>query len=73
MPSIEHNGDTFTASAMRKVKPGDYLMKSPTAAKVFIKGGYDRATDSFECCDAQSCNETVWIKASRVVYVGFTY
>ena len=59
--------------ALKNVKPGDFVKRKSDAVKVYIKGAYDRTTKSFELQDTEDMNRFVYIKASKPVYVGFTY
>lgn len=58
---------------LKSVKPGDYVKRKADAATVYIKGAYDRTTKSFELQDTEDMNRFVYIKADKLVYVGFTY
>ena len=58
---------------LKNVKPGDYVKRKADANTVYIKGAYDRTTKSFELIDTDDINKVVYIKASKPVYVGFTY
>ena len=58
---------------LKNVKPGDYVKRKADAATVYIKGAYDRTTKSFELIDTDDINKVVYIKATKPVYVGFTY
>ena len=58
---------------LKSVKPGDYVKRKSDAVKVYIKGDYDRTTKSFELKDVEDINRVIYIKATKPVYVGFTY
>jgi hypothetical protein len=58
---------------LKNVKPGDYVKRKADAATVYIKGAYDRTTKSFELQDTEDMNRFVYVKADKLVYVGFTY
>lgn len=58
---------------LKNVKPGDFIKRKADAATVYIKGAYDRTTKSFELRDTEDMNRFVYIKADKLVYVGFTY
>jgi len=59
--------------ALKNVKPGDFVKRKADSKAVYIKGAYDRTTKSFELVDVEDINRVVYIKASKLVYVGFTY
>ena len=58
---------------LRNVKTGDFVKRKADSKAVYIKGAYDRATKSFELVDVEDINRVVYIKATKPVYVGFTY
>lgn len=58
---------------LKSVKPGDYVKRKADSKTVYIKGAYDRTTKSFELQDTEDMNRFVYIKADKLVYVGFTY
>lgn len=59
--------------ALRNVKPNDYVMRKPDSKAVYIKGDYDRATKTYELRDVEDINRCIYIKADKLVFVGFTY
>ena len=59
--------------ALKNVKPNDYVKRKADSKAVYMKGAYDRTTKSFELVDVEDINRVVYIKASKLVCVGFTY
>lgn len=59
--------------ALKNVKPNDYVKRKADSKAVYMKGAYDRTTKSFELVDVEDINRVVYVKASKLVYVGFTY
>ena len=59
--------------ALKNVKPGDFVKRKADSKAVYMKGAYDKTTKSFELVDVEDINRVVYIKASKLVYVGFTY
>ena len=59
--------------AINTIKAGEYFKRTETAAKVYIKGAYDKASKTFSCHPADDMNAEIFIKASKPVFVGFTY
>ena len=62
---------------LRALKSGEYFtlteIEEPKESQVWIKGAYDRSTKTFGCSRfSDVCNER-FFKASRMVYVGFTF
>ena len=62
-----------TTLTLKQVKAGDYIKRKIDAKAVFIKGVYDRATKSFSCIDTEDMNKEIFIKANKLVFIGFTY
>ncbi len=62
-----------TTLTMKQVKSGEYIKRKIDAKAVYIKGAYDRATKSFSCIDADDICKEIFIKADKLVFVGFTY
>jgi hypothetical protein len=58
---------------IKSVKPGDYIKRKADSKAIYIKGEYDRTTKSYECVDVEDICRTIYIKADKVVYAGFTY
>lgn len=59
--------------ALKNVKSGDYIKRKADSKSVYIKGAYDRATKSFSCVDVDDMNKELFIKADKLVFIGFTY
>ena len=62
-----------TTATLKQIKAGDYIKRKIDAKTVYIKGTYDRATKSFSCIDTEDICREVFIKADKLVFVGFTY
>ena len=58
---------------LRNVTKGDYVKRKSDSKAVYIKGAYDRTTKSFELQDVEDMNRCIYIKADKLVYIGFTY
>lgn len=59
--------------ALRSLPKGEFIQRPHAPNKVYKKGGYDRATKSFECHDTDDINRSIWIKADKLVVAGFTF
>ena len=59
--------------AIRNTKPGEYIKRAPDAAAVYKRGHYVPSLKAFSCTDCDSIKREIFIKASKAVYVGFTY
>ena len=62
-----------TTATLKQIKAGDYIKRKIDAKAVYIKGAYDRATKSFSCIDTEDISREVFIKADKLVFIGFTY
>ena len=60
-------------ATLSAVKPGDYIKRKENAKTIYIKGSYDRATKSYSCIDVEDMNKEIFIKANKLVFIGFTY
>ena len=48
-------------------------LSNPKESQVYIKGEYDRKSKSFSCVKFSDINSERFIKADKLVYVGFTF
>lgn len=58
---------------LRSVKRGDYVKRKADSKIVYVKGDYDRKSDTFCMSDADDMNRTIQLKADATVFVGFDY
>ena len=58
---------------MRAVSKGEYVKRKADAKTVYIRGDYDRASNSYSLLDCDDMNREIFVKASKHVFVGFTY
>lgn len=58
---------------LSSVKPGEYVMRKPDSKKVYVKGSYDKGTKSFSLTDTEDISREIFLKASTMVFIGFTY
>ena len=63
----------MNTTTIKDVKNGDYLKRSATAKAVYVKGDYDRATKTYSIFNCDVMNKELYLKASAIVHVGFTY
>mgnify|MGYP003633124277 FL=1 len=73
MTTITLNGDTFTAIALKDTKPGDFIMRKPSAKTVFTRGHYDKSSKTYSIQDNEDWNRELFLKGSTTVYIGFDY
>lgn len=55
------------------VKSGEYIRRTATAKRVYIRGEYVRALRAYECQAADDMNSVIYIKSTKLVFFGFTY
>lgn len=66
-------GHIMQSITLRNVKPGEYIKRKADSKAIYVKGAYDRASKSFSCTDVEDICRYVFIKASKPVFIGFTY
>jgi hypothetical protein len=59
--------------AIKNVKRGDYIKRKADALTVYVRGDYDRASKSYCCHAFDDISKSIYIKASKPVFVGFTF
>jgi hypothetical protein len=62
-----------TPVAVRDVAHGDYFIRSPLAAAVYIRGDYDKAARRFSCTEAEDMNREIFLDGDAKVLTGFSY
>lgn len=62
--------DTMIAS---KVKKGEYVKRKPEAHKVYRMAGYCRVNKAYQLDDESDVARCIYVKATTVLHVGFTY
>lgn len=59
---------------LKKVKKGDFIkLNNNPNGTVYVRGDYDRGLKAYECYKYDDVNSTRWIKANKIVYIGFTF
>ena len=61
------------AIKLSAVRPNDYVKRKADSKAVYVKGFYDRASKSFALSHCEDMNKCIMLKATTMVYVGFTY
>lgn len=61
---------------IKEIKKGEFFKREingkPSEA-VYIKGEYDRASKSYSAIAYDDINKEIFLKASKYVYIGFTF
>lgn len=58
---------------IKDLKKGEFFKRKADSKEVYIKGDYDRASKSYSCIAFSDINKEIFIKANKLVYVGFTF
>lgn len=59
---------------LKKVKKGDFIkLNNKPNGTVYVRGDYDKGLKAFECYKYDDVNSIRWIKANKIVYIGFTF
>ena len=59
---------------LKNVRTGDFIKRTETASRVYVKGHYVRdGSRSYSCTDSDDMNKEIFIKGNKMVWVGFTY
>lgn len=61
------------STQIKNVKQGEFLVRKPDAKTVYVRGHYDRSSKSYSCHAFDDINKEIFIKASKTVFVGFTF
>lgn len=59
--------------AIKNVKLNEFIKRSLEANKVYRRGSYDRQLKAYECHDVEDISRSIYIKANKAVFIGFTY
>lgn len=57
----------------RDIKKGEYVKRSATAKKTYIRGTYDRVSKKVELTDFDDMNRTIYVKPTSTLYIDFTF
>jgi hypothetical protein len=58
---------------IKNVKAGEFIKRKADSKAVFVKSDYDRASKSYACIDVEDICRVIYIKATKAVFIGFTY
>jgi hypothetical protein len=64
--------NTTQLAIMRDIPKGEYIRRKENSP-ILIKGDYDWASDTFCCSYVEDMNRETFIKAYKMVWVGFEY
>jgi len=73
--ALECHGRAIEARpvALRDVPPGEFILRSPLASKVYTRGVYDKGAKKYACADESDCSREVLLDGDAIVYVDFSY
>ena len=55
------------------MKKGNYFLRSPLAATVYIRGDFDRALHRISCSSFDDMNREFFLHPDAIVYMDFTF
>ena len=61
------------AVALRYTVAGAFILRTPNARTVYIRGDYDTARKKYSCTDAENSTREIFLAGDAVVYVNFSY
>jgi hypothetical protein len=63
----------MTPIKIQDVKKGDFIRKTPTAKKTFIKESFCRFNKAYEVQDYSDINNWQYLKKNKIVYINFDF
>ena len=74
------DGISVRAIRLKDAALGEYIKRSTTTDKVYIKGRFVRGKDylgrtlnKYSCEDTEDISREIYLKGDTIVYIGFTY
>ena len=71
------DGDAVQPMVIDNLGPGDLIKRTPDAKAVYVINHRNRATKGrkaeFSCSKWDDMNSEIFIKADKIVFVGFTF
>ena len=71
------DGDAMQPVVIDNLGPGDLIKRTPDAKAVYVINHRNRKTKThdadFSCSKWDDMNSEIFIKADKIVYVGFTF
>ena len=59
--------------ALRDVKQGDFVRRKEGAKTTYTKGDYDRTLKAYCLTDWEDNSRDIYVKADKLVHIGFTF
>jgi len=59
--------------ALRDVKQGDFVRRKEGAKTTYRKGEYDRTLKAYCLTDWEDNSRDIYVKADKLVHIGFTF
>ena len=70
---IQPEAHEGTMAVLRDVPKGEFVRRKEGAKTTYVKGDYDRASKSFSLIDCEDMNREIFVKADKLVHIGFTF
>ena len=58
---------------VESIKQGEFVKRTETASKVYIRGSYDQATKRYSLTDSDDISREIFVKKGTSLLIGFTY
>jgi hypothetical protein len=58
---------------IKNIKEGEFFKRTEEAHSIYVRGYYERSLKAFCCHKFDDVNSTIFIKAKKPVFVGFTF
>lgn len=65
--------DTMQAILVKDIKKGEFVRRKSDSKKTYQRGEYDRATKTYSLEDWDDASREIFVKASTLLYTGFTF
>jgi hypothetical protein len=61
------------AQTVEKIKNGEYVRRTESTQKTYIRDGYDSSSKRYTLTDCDDINRTITVKKGTSLFTGFTY
>jgi hypothetical protein len=55
------------------IKQGEFVKRSESAAKTYIRGTYDASTKRYSLIDFDDSSREIFVKKGTALFIGFTF
>jgi hypothetical protein len=61
------------SQTVEKIKNGEYVRRSESTQKTYIRNGYDSSSKRYTLTDCDDINRFITVKKGTALFIGFTY